>query len=390
MSRDTKNLIKRGSIWWFRKTWKGQFYWFSLQTENLGNAQERRDRVIQELRAGKWGDQRPRTINEAMERFVTDHFPTLKPKSQKRYALSMVHLVEAFDGINLQDISSANLKAFENKRRNDGVSTSTIRRDLACLSSIFSLAEEEEWVKHNPVKPFLRGRAKKGLTEGEPRTRYLSHYEEDLILGYATPKPEQAITFAIDTGLRLEEQFGLLWSDVDLAARLITVRAEVAKSLRARRVPILPRTHALLTAMAEDKKSLFVFTSYLGNRYSPTSHTMYDALQRAVRKENRARHKNEVTPMEHVEWHDLRRTCGCRLLNDYGYDINDVSKWLGHSSVTVTERSYAFLYAERLRDKMDLQHGQVVGLTRSQKNQETYQSLPKPVIIEEISGGYDR
>lgn len=389
MSRDTKNIVQRGSVWWFRKTWKGEFYWFSLETEHLSVAQERRDRTLQDIKAGKWGDARPRTFNEAAEKFVTDHFPTLKPKSRKRYADSMVHLLDAFDAVKLKDISSAGLKSFEMKRRGDGVTTSTIRRDLACLSSIFSLAEEEEWVQHNPVKPFLRGRAKKGLTEGEPRTRYLSHEEEQSILRHATPKPQQAIIFAIDTGLRLEEQFGLLWSDVDLPGRFVTVRAEVAKSLRARKVPILPRTHALLSAMAEDKQSMFVFTTYLGGRYSETSHTMYDALQTAGRRVNKERRAadSDANPMEHVEWHDLRRTCGCRLLNDYGYDMTDVSKWLGHSSVTVTERSYAFLYAERLRDKMDQAHANVVGLTQNRKDQNMYQLLPKPVIIDAKSGG---
>lgn len=49
-----------------------------------------------------------------------------------------------------------------------------------------------------------------------------------------------------------------------------------------------------------------------------------------------------------IAWHDLRRTCGSRLLQDRGLTMDEVAKWLGHSSVRVTERHYAFLRVEHL------------------------------------------
>jgi hypothetical protein len=75
----------------------------------------------------------------------------------------------------------------------------TVRRDLACLSSIFSRAEEWEWVTYNPVKPYLRGRTRCGLKESEPRTRWLRHEEEDVIIPATPAKAARAIIFAIDT-----------------------------------------------------------------------------------------------------------------------------------------------------------------------------------------------
>ena len=49
-------------------------------------------------------------------------------------------------------------------------------------------------------------------------------------------------------------------------------------------------------------------------------------------------------------WHDLRRTAGCRWLQRDGKSMEEVSVLLGHSSVLVTEKSYAFLEAEEIAE----------------------------------------
>lgn len=344
---DTKYLYKRGTTWWLQKRHASKIIRHSLETNDLRQAQARRDRILEELAAGQWGEGRPRTFNEATERWIDEHIPTLKPKSQTRYRVSLMNLLEVFDGIALNKISSKILSEFEQARRADGVTPATIRRDLACLSSLLSSAEEWEWLDGNPVKAYVRGRAKKGLTEGQPKTRYLSIEEEARLLrpGVVPPKAAQAIAFAIDTGLRKEEQFSLLRSDVDTTKWTITVRAAVAKSGRSRTIPLFERSRELVERILEQPNdSPFLFTTNDNQRYSPNSPTMYEALQKGVRRAGLA---------ERVAWHDLRRTCGCRLLNEYGYSMHEVSAWLGHSSVQVTERHYAFLQFDRLSRRRD-------------------------------------
>ena len=122
---------------------------------------------------------------------------------------------------------------------------------------------------------------------------------------------------------------------MDLRAREIYVAKETSKT-KARTVPLLERTWRLLSEMARtgDLRSGYVFTTADGQGYSIRSPTLWEALQKACRRAGIA---------EHVEWHDLRRTCGCRLLQDRGFSLEAVSHWLGHSSVKTTERHYAFL-----------------------------------------------
>jgi integrase/recombinase XerD len=362
MSKTPKNLRRRGNVWWYRITHNGQTFEGSLDTEHLATAKEHVARKREELIATKWGRKPKRSFNEAAEKFGEEHFPILKPKSAQRYVVSIANLLRTFDRMLLDDITSAKLMEFERARRLSGVTSSTIRRDLACLSSIFSSAEEWEWIASNPVKPFLRGRKKKGLTEGEGRTRYLSHEEEREIIQYAPPVARDAIMVAIDTGLRKEELHALQWPWISFRAREITIPAEVTKSKLARTVPLLERSYNILKLMEQARSSEYVFVTYQGRRYSASSPYHYEALQRAVRRANKARAEEGLEPIEHLQWHDLRRTCGCRLLQDRRFSLEQVSKWLGHSSVKVTESRYAFLDVSHLHRAVAESEGKVVAL----------------------------
>ncbi len=169
-----RNLRKRGEVWWYRITKNGIPHEGSLQTGQLKLAQDRLESIKRELTATRFGEKPRRTFDDAARRFKAEHFATLKPKSRKRYVVSLIVLADHLHGRFLDEIGSAALGDFERGRLSAGVTTATVRRDLACLSSLYSRAEEWEWVTFNPVKPYKRGRAKAGLKEGNPRTRYLS------------------------------------------------------------------------------------------------------------------------------------------------------------------------------------------------------------------------
>lgn len=342
---DTKNLKKRGNVWWFKKTYKAVPHYFTLETRDLREAQRRRDDYLNDLRSGKWGNQRVRSFNELVDLFIDDHFPVIKPNTRKRYVSNIKALLEKFDGVSMREIDDETLLEFERTRRKSGVSNMTIVSDLRCLSSMYHSANDAKWTKENPVKEFLANRSKRALKTPGKRERFLTHAEENVVIKNATPKPEQAVCFAIDTGLREDEQFSLLKTDIDLELRRVRVRPEVAKSSKARFVPLLDRSLALAEAiLKEDLPSPYLFVTKHGGRYTEDSHTMYSALQRACRR-------GKI--QEHVQWHDLRRTFACRMLHDYELEMHELSVLLGHSSVTVTEQHYGFLNTRHVHAKID-------------------------------------
>lgn len=313
-----------------------------------------------------WRDGTSHSYGEARDRFVVEHLPRIKASSAKRYVQSLLALDPFVAELAVDEISSAALSAFETARRREGVTDATIRRDLSCLSALLRCCQEWEWVTGNAAAAYLRLASRRGLRESEPRTRYLGLEEEEAILAEVALRRSAAkgnrdrhgymmlgaaIMLAIDTGLRREELHGLTWTDVDLHARELHVAAARAKSGRHRAVPILPRSLAVLEHLPRSKHSAFVLWHGDGRRYFDLSRQL-DRLTSDL-------------GIADLRWHDLRRTCGCRLLQDHVFPLERVSRWLGHSSVTLTERSYAFLDVRHLHkalaDSHKSTHSEIAG-----------------------------
>lgn len=328
------SIYKRGQTWWGRTQRKGQEYRKSLETGDRPTAQKRLDLWLKELEATSWGGRARLTFADAARGFILNYLPTLKPSSATRYGVSLKWLSDHFAGGMLDEIGREELATFESWRRALGVSSPTIRRDLACLSSIFSFCEDQDWIddNRNPVPGYVKRRAKRGLTESPPRRRYLTIDEEKALLAKANGLTHDAICVAIDTGLRLSEQLSLTWPQVDLK-RGIVETTEDTKSGRKRWVPLEARSAQILAHRRQaNLHSFFVFAHEDGDPFATFDNGFRAALRRAE--------------LPKTSWHDLRRTAGCRWLQRDRMTMAEVAKLLGHASVTTTEKHYAFLEGE--------------------------------------------
>lgn len=303
------------------------------------------------LEAEDWGDRPKITVNEAADTFILEHCPSLRLSSRKRYGRSIAYLDECLGDKMLADVRSADLKDFETWRRSMGAAAPTVRRDLACLSSIYGFAAEKEWVDTNPVSAFLKARKKRGLRESPPRTRYLTRDEETKLLEAAAPRLRDAIVFAIYSGLRSEEQWSLTWDRVDIDRRQVEIPKEIAKAKRDRTAILLDPAVAVLRALPRHIKEPFVF--FHGGRAPSRAIARVRAPQKDGKRYShmlrglKAAAKRAGIP--NLIWHDLRRTHGCRLLQEQGWSMEMVRDQLGHSTSAQTERSYAFLEVDARR-----------------------------------------
>lgn len=318
-------------------------------------AEKRLKTWLEDLDRVAWGEKPRRSFDDLAVAFIDKHLPRLKPKSAERYIVSIQALTDTFEGVPLDKITSSKLSEFEDARRRQGwripenmigkkrprpLQPSTIRRDLNCLSSMFGFAIEIEWTEVNPVSAYLKRGRRRGLREAPPRRRYLTIDEERKLLAAARDQwagrdLHEAIALAIDTGLRRGELFALERDRVELDRNRVRL-FNGTKNARPRDVPLLPRAHAILAQKPAQMLSRFIFINReTGQPYRHMNRGLAGAAKRAG--------------IARLTWHDLRRTCGCRLLQEHHFKMEEVSRWLGHGSITVTERAYAFLEEEHLQ-----------------------------------------
>ncbi|MDQ0349777.1 integrase [Ancylobacter vacuolatus] len=347
------NIYRRGEIWWGRAQKGGEEFRRSLETRSESVARDRLRTWLDELDGEKWGKRPKITVDTACNLFLREHGPTLRPGSVKRYYSSIKWLTEQMGEKLLTAIGTAELREFETWRRTRGASAPTVRRDLACLSSIYGFAIEKEWVEVNPVSAFLRARKKRGLKESPPRTRYLSKVEEARLLEGAIPRVRAAIIVAINSGLRSEEQWGLTWDRVDLARKQVVIPKEIAKGKRDRVVILLDPAVEVLKSMPRHIRSPYVFFHGGPKAIGPTEPRRISRVEKDGSRFNHMlrglKMAAERAGVSDLIWHDLRRTHGCRLLQDHGFTIAMVRDQLGHASVVQTEKAYAFLEVETRR-----------------------------------------
>lgn len=369
-------LYKRGSVYYARFRANGQLVHESLQTENRAVAEDRLHQLKRDHSKAKFRETTDIALPDAVEPYMREHVNHLKPKTQKMYEHGIANCLAQLKQVKLTDIDANRLLEMENGLRDRGLSGGTIINIMRVLSSWLEYSVVKGWIQVNPVPAFLKMR-KRSLRRGAPKTRYLSHeeearllkcakwYDEEWKVGRPPARMYPRILFAIESGLRVEEQRELKWSDVDLEQGHLIVRADVAKSHKERRVPLTPRMLDVLgDCRVNENVSEYVFPS-------PLSAGRVDNWNKAWR---RVRADAEL---HDVDWHDLRRTCGCRLLQDLQYTIHEVQYWMGHASVTQTESTYAFLDVDKLkrgwlpRDPTDTR--KEVQLNREQREREKWE-----------------
>lgn len=219
-------------------------------------------------------------------------------------------------------------------------STNTV---IGALSSAFTWFVEQNYVASNPCfgvkRPKRVPKIFPWLESSEAITRVLSN---------CNGRCRWAVALLIGTGMRIDELLFMQWDDVNFDHRLLTVcrgKQGVPKSGRHRRLPIFDSIMPVLREMklARGDARLLFPGEVKGKPLTPPS--IRDPFKIAAAKSGIDKR---------IRLHDLRHTFASHFLLDGG-DIFKLSKLLGHSSVAITERTYAHLR----KDAFEADYGRV-------------------------------
>lgn len=196
-------------------------------------------------------------------------------------------------------------------------SAGTVRSYLSFLSAVFTIAVKDlRWCEVNPVSQVILPRASSG------RTRYLTDGERSALLAACrdseAPGLYCLVLFALTTGARRGELYGLRWRDVDLMRRWAIF--PTTKNGDARGVPLvsalIPHLYGQLPRSADQ-----VFPEI-----------MTRAWNTALRK----------VGLSDFRFHDLRHSAASHLVQS-GANLAEIAQLLGHKDIRMTRR-YAHVH----------------------------------------------
>jgi site-specific recombinase XerD len=197
-------------------------------------------------------------------------------------------------------------------------SPATVNRHRALLSLTYRLAVRNGKAKENPAR-LVRHRL-----EDNARIRFLSAEEETELrtaIAAACPEHLPELELALNTGLRLSEQYRLRLQNVSLIRRTLTIPR--SKNGATRHVPLNQAAiRALETMQVRANGSELVCGG------AKTPRRWFDSAVKTA-------------ALQSFTWHCLRHTFASRLVM-VGVDIRTVQELMGHKTIGMTVR-YAHL-----------------------------------------------
>jgi integrase len=353
--------------WWVRLYVSGRERWFRCDTKSQARALY--GRLKADIREGKFFPEKfaPRkdiTLRAWILRCL-DGSTNRGIKNERRYGRRWSLLLgkRLLDQISTEDLRlvQAKMNARRSKlqtRKKEKVhawSNGTINRHFAFLRHVLMLAVKDGKLVRNPVSGI------KFLPE-ERRTRFLTEGQLTKLEKVMPVQYWKLVAFAIETGLRREEQFRLRWDQVDLESGIVTI--PLPKGGKTRHVPLSDGAQAILRSLDSFIRSPWVFPSpknplHSWNPQSFVNHVFSPVLANAG--------------IQGVCWHTLRHTAASRRVMA-GVDLVSVKEILGHRDIQTTLR-YAHLSPGHLRDAVN--RGSLTG------------TVTKTVtkVIQEVAGG---
>ena len=332
----------------------------SVSAKTRAECKEKLDRAIRDNRGIPMNHNEDYTVAEWCRLwFETYSKPVIRPNTAKNYRnIIENHIVPAIGMVKLKRLTAIQIQQMYNDSKakgrvqrfdtqtNAALSGSTVRRIHMVLSSALKQAVKERIIPYNPCDNCRIPRKEhREMTIIPPEKLgvYLSEAEKYGVL--------PMFFLELSSGLRRGELLALLWDDLNVKDRILSVSKQVTRidgelvvtepktknsvrkvALSQQAVDILVREHE----QHPDNPILFP-SPRTGGYWSP------DAVSRINRK------LLEMAGIEeHVRFHDLRHSCASLLLAN-GVPLKQIQDWLGHSDFSTTANIYAHLdYSSKL------------------------------------------
>ena len=297
--------------------------------------------------------------------------PRLREKTKAYYRNYMDnHIIPGLGKIPLEKLTTIQIQKFYNdlqkngrvqryqhiELRDKGLSVRVVRGIHTLLSNCLEQAVQERLILVNPAK---------GCKLPKPEKKEMKILSQEKIGPYLMEADKRGLLAAfyleLTTGLRRGELLALLWTDLDVDNRTISVTKQVNR-INGKLVVSQPKTQNSIRTLAIPQQAVDLLVAehqkHPSNPYlfpSPKTGTMFDP--------DSFRHTHDkilkTIGAEHIRFHDLRHTFATLSLKN-GVDVKTLSGTLGHYSAGFTLSTYTHATSEMKRDAAET-IGNVIG-----------------------------
>ena len=276
--------------------------------------------------------------------------PNVRPTTAASYRRNIeLHVIPHIGDIKLNRLTSRELQKFykdllENgrlreaqKEKNPGLSNSTVRGIHMMLHNALDRAVRERLILRNPTEDCIIPKLEKKemkILRPEDIKAYLAAAERRGVL--------PMFYLELVSGVRKGEMVALLWDDLDIEQRTISVSKQALSRPGGEIVVNRPKTENYIRAISIPQEAVDLLVEehqkHPDNPYmfpSPKTGGMYypDSVVNLHKKLLRD------AGLGHIRFHDLRHTFATMALQN-GVDVKTVSAMLGHYDAGFTLRTY--------------------------------------------------
>lgn len=262
------------------------------------------------------------SFKEAAEKYLDKQVAEgAKNLRSKQYQLKL-HLIPFFRDTLLGKISSFDIERFKKHRHESQVKPSTINRELAVLSHLFTKAVEWQWLDKKPATI-------KRLKEEQSRITYLTVEQVERLLEAAkhdqNPEIYSFIMIGLETAMRRMEILSIKLADIDIHRRTIHIPKAKAGT----------RQQPITSHLAE-------FLQPFINNAAPEQQWLFPARSASGHVMNIEKPFRRVVATagldpKQIVRHTLRHTAITHLVQA-GIDLPTVKRISGHKTLQMVER----------------------------------------------------
>jgi len=339
--------------WYFRRRVNGRLLWVKIGSTDEWTPAAARAHVGRELipamLAGENPNQTKRearsaeTLADVWGLWQERHASRLKPKTRRGYEDGWrLHIAAKLGNRPLADLTRYEVERWHAKVA-EKAGPYAANRALTLLRALFNRARTWGHEGPNPADGIER-------FQEEPRERILTEAEARAFLAEAANEPQpfrDLLLLLFLTGARKSNVCRARWEQFDIGNRLWTIPGQHAKGKRPIVVPLVPAAVGLLEERQKEREEgcPWLFPSPRTSRKTPGEIQPVGEIRFSFDRVCRRAGIQGVRP------HDIRRTVGSYLAMK-GAPLLMVARLLGHRDTRTTQRAYAFLDVDTLRDPL--------------------------------------